>query len=446
MRGEYTWSVRLVVFLLVAACTSPPYTIDPYPLTVDTTSQVPIVRVVAPSLGDEEMRFVIDSGSPFTLVDTGDATVVRRSVEMTLLREPVTAGGLAVPRATFPGIAALLTPVGQVGMGTPTEINGVLGGDVLSRVAVRVEAARSEVRFFPDIAGSATEHEDACDAVFSSPPLGGGLFVINGATAEFSPTRLTIGACLAPEHPICVQGCRDADPEPHPGCATCQYRGQDVLLVVATGVRPTVLTRSAYHAALRATYAEDAGPQVDEQIDAEIAALPTSSLYLPGSTTPRTVLMGSLPRLALAGNERDEHGPCREVAASRQMADRGCTGSQLDCPCPDENLACGAAPSAEVGGEVGGVMLEIAIVEDTDPLLQALREELRPLVADVDGLLGMDFLKSFVVDLDYPNDRLIFRCDDVADPRCTARPRIAGSVDEVLGRAADLKALGCFPE
>jgi hypothetical protein len=66
----------------------------------------------------------------------------------------------------------------------------------------------------------------------------------------------------------------------------------------------------------------------------------------------------------------------------------------------------------------------VAIIADTHPLIQGLRAELRPDVGEVDGLLGMDVLRSLEVDLDYPNERIILRCADPTDARCLVRPRV----------------------
>jgi hypothetical protein len=68
-------------------------------------------------------------------------------------------------------------------------------------------------------------------------------------------------------------------------------------------------------------------------------------------------------------------------------------------------------------------------VPDDDPLLQALRAELRPLVGEVDGVLGTDVLAPVVLDIDYPHDRLLWRCGTLtpgAPDGCRVRPLLAG--------------------
>ena len=78
------------------------------------------------------------------------------------------------------------------------------------------------------------------------------------------------------------------------------------------------------------------------------------------------------------------------------------------------------------------------ILDDAHPLLQGIRNELRPNFAEVDGLIGMETLGSFLLDIDYPGSRLIFRC---SGGECKHRPHIDGDNRD---RARDLSARGCF--
>ncbi len=64
-------------------------------------------------------------------------------------------------------------------------------------------------------------------------------------------------------------------------------------------------------------------------------------------------------------------------------------------------------------------------------MLQALREELRPGQAEVDGLLGLDAFTAVQVDIDYPGQRILYRC---SDPRCVVYTEV---FDRNGGNASD---------
>jgi hypothetical protein len=354
---------------------------------------------------------VVDTASPVTVLDDGSGAAARRRLDLELLRYPLEPG---VVRARFPGVRALLSGIGAVGAGAPRDVAGVIGGDVLTRLAVRFEPARRELRFFPDVAGEDDAHDEACSALIRVTLAGGGAYVTGNDVVDFEPSRVVIAACLAP------------DP---PEMATAA--GSDSLLVLATGVAPLVLSRTAYKAA--------AG--VD---DAAVDALPETVLYLPGDAALNgaRARAGRLPRLALVGRPERGRGPCRELLMSRVMArsGAGCPPEVIAagaCPCTDTaRTACPSASSVDLAAE-----LQVAILEDTHPLLQALRNELRPTHADVAGLLGMAALAPLITEVDYPGSRVIFRCAPGATG-CIARPRIVDPVDE---RVPALIARGCFP-
>jgi hypothetical protein len=105
----------------------------------------------------------------------------------------------------------------------------------------------------------------------------------------------------------------------------------------------------------------------------------------------------------------------------------------LPCSCTGDSPDCSAGAAAELRREV-----PVVILDDAHPLLQGIRNELRPNFAEVDGLIGMETLGSFRLDVDYPGSRLIFRC---AGGQCMHRPHIDGGNRD---RARDLSARGCF--
>jgi len=316
-------------------------------------------------------------------------------------------------RARFHGVRALISPVGAVGAGGAREIAGVIGGDVLTQLALRVEPSRHELRFFPDVAGDDVSHDQACSALFRITLAGGGAFVTGNDVVDFEPSRVVIAACLSPDPPEMNTAA-----------------GSDSLLVLATGVAPTVLSRTAYKAAAR----------VD---DAAIDALPETILYLPSDSRLDGARgrRGTLPRLALVGRPERGRGPCRELLMSRVMAraDAGCPPDVVAagaCPCEDkQRTSCPAASSVDLLAPV-----DVVVLEDTDPLLQSLRNELRPTHADVAGLLGLSALAPLSTDIDYPGSRVIFRCS-AGSTGCIVRPRILEPVGDNL---AELTQRGCL--
>jgi hypothetical protein len=208
--------------------------------------------------------------------------------------------------------------------------------------------------------------------------------------------------------------------------------GADALLVVATGLPMTVLSRAAWLRACHEAELQGIGGACTLS-DTKVA------LHLPGMYPDEStqVYLGTLHWVGFAANEvNDDRGPCEEVRASRIMDLGGC-GSVEDsagtCPCEDEPF-CRAGASGEMAGPI-----QVAVLEDEDPRLQGLRDELRPGVADVDGFMGMNVLRPFVTDFDYPHSRLIFRCDDAAGTTtCVVRPRLP----DASTRAALTSCLG----
>ncbi len=75
--------------------------------------------------------------------------------------------------------------------------------------------------------------------------------------------------------------------------------------------------------------------------------------------------------------------------------------------------------------------IDVLIVPDSDPSLQALRTELRPDQAEVDGILGTDAIRTLELDIDYPNDRVLARCTAAS---CQTRPALALASDRTQVR------------
>jgi hypothetical protein len=312
-----------------------------------------------------------------------------------------------------------VTPLDELGLdGCPdcppaAQPGLILGGDALSQVAMRLDPQHRNALFFPNIAGTADLLASSCLAVLPSPPRGGGTVLIDGVPTAITPTRLVVGACLNPDQPV-------AGEHPHGG-------GASVLLVAATGLPISVIGATAYER-LRGTTTPSGVP---------FAELPAAVLHPPGGTDV-PVRLATVSSIALAADESTARDPCQELWASRIMAlgpavpggsvPIGCTAASTEpCFCVDGNgdrdtdaNPCRAGASAEHLGS-----LTIAVVPDESPLLQSLRLELRPTVAEVDGYLGMNAISDLVTDFDYPGARLILRCSATDDPDCITRPRLS---------------------
>jgi hypothetical protein len=73
--------------------------------------------------------------------------------------------------------------------------------------------------------------------------------------------------------------------------------------------------------------------------------------------------------------------------------------------------------------------IDVLIVDDDNPTLQALRTELRPDQPEIDGILGTQAVLATELDVDYPHDRWLARCLIPGAPGCTARPALPERTD-----------------
>ena len=426
----------MVSRLLIAACIAPglagcsliadsfltnDFSGDAFPTTVDTASGALLVGIRP---GDETApkRAVLDLLSPFTLVDPlRNVDPSLRQIDVELLgRDPV-AGTLTLPRARFPDVQLITlhpcvtTPdamgnLPNCSVGTqsdPQLIDAVLGADALAGDAVRLRLADNEIFVLADVGGDDAGRSLSCDAVFNAPYRGGGTLVIAGSELPFVNRRITLSACLGP------------DPDPGAQAPKPTQRGADALFVVSTGIGISILGETAYE-----RYRLAAG----DPAALPVASLPIGAVYMPSGLV--TGHLGAINRLSLVGAAISNGlSPCRQIYAHHELADgpvaqapSGMTCSDVtggDCPCKDGTSTCTVPAIFELTPPAPGVA--VLVVPDSNPTLQALRTELRPDQAEVDGVLGTDLLRSAEIDVDYPHDRLLARC---TGPGCLARPQM----------------------
>ncbi len=414
MRPLVTRLVAVAAGLAAAGCDEPSFTIDPFPLkvTIDPTTP-PLAGASALELDEDVRRVVIDTATPLTTIEAPELPLSRLDVTLSL-HDAAT----GVARARFLFVTVITAPGTEVGSsaigaaGTP--VRGVIGADLLKRIAVRVDARAASFSFFPDIAGDSRTIERSCRAVLTAPVQGGGDFRLGEQDVILEPTRTVVSACLG------------ASPTPRAGTIEASSLdfttrvprdGHDSLFVIATGLPRTLVTRAAFEATPGHSELPEAA---DERVH-----LPAGGFV--------DVRLGTLPSIALVHNESVTRGPCDELAASRVMERQGCRNSDAaTCVCGTEQ-SCPAGGTIELGHinefDTRSPPFQVGVIEETHPMIQAVRTELRPEVADIDGFLGMDVISHLVLDLDYPHDRLIAHCAAPEEGHCLIRPRI-GNLEE----------------
>lgn len=392
----------LALIWALAGCASDNRDIDPFPVALDVSAGAAMAFA---SIDDRPPAPVtLDTLSPITILDpfeTGGEIPEERRIAADLTLYSAPAAGEPIPRITLAAATVFdLHPCDTGGpavdclLGVDDEtrvLRGIIGADLLSRAAVRFDFSRAELRFFPDTAGTDTDRGELCEAVFDSPFAGGGTLIVADGEVPYIGRRPAVGACLD-------DGLGDPLTE----------TGVDAQLVIATGLGISILSESVYD-----RYAAATGAPLAE-------ALPDGVVHL--ASGPAPAKLGQLGQISLSGDigkDSQKRGPCGELFASRVLAfDRCATGEIADCPCPDAGDTFCRAAAVLVLSEP----IDVAVLGDEHPLLQALRVELRPEFAEVDGLLGAAALAATRIEFDYPKSRIISRCMDPA--RCEARPQI----------------------
>ena len=342
---------------------------------------------------------VIDVLSPVTVIDLEGPPPRRDGVGIDLLAPPRPGATSLVARARFDTSALLLHPCATAGAcligdpAAPTAIGAVIGADTLRGDAIRFEPDSSRMFVLDGISGSNEARDQVCDAVLPAPFDGGGTLVVGDTELEFAGLRISVDVCLL-------------DP-PTTRDRPLEVRGTDAAMLLSTGIGVSILGEARYEQ----WRVQNGGTP--------LASLEETTVLLPGG--PLTGRRGFIPAIDIGGGGSASRGACRDAYANRLLTRRNCVPGD-DCPCTDQPLC--AVPS--VLELVPPAAIEVVIVPDTTPLLQALRAELRPARPEVDGILGMNALAGTVLDVDYPHDRVLLRCVP-PPPTCIPTPTIASA-------------------
>jgi hypothetical protein len=371
---------------------------DPFPVPVESASGAIVVGLQADGGGIRTA--VLDVSSPFTVFDPGvdEQPEITYPVVTLMGRDPAT-GLLDQPRAQFDepqvlGIHPCDTDECFVGdPSAPRPFDAILGLSTFGSDALRLDLGASQLFVLPNVAGDNGTRGLVCDAVLPQPFRGGGTLVVGGTEVSFANWRVAVDTCLAPD----------------PTASTQDKRGSNALMVISTAVGVTILGATPY-----ARY-RDVMPSAPD-----VSGMPDTTVLLPSG--PITGKLTTIPSLALVGNSTSNpRAPCRQVYSSFFMADQDCEPGD-DCPCTGDSFPRFCATPAVVM-VTPPAPIDVLVVPDADPTLQALRAELRPDRPEVDGILGTNALAALELDLDYPHDRALGRCFDTT--ACSARPELS---------------------
>ena len=370
---------------------------DPFPVPVEETSGGIVLGMQA--TGGSIHTAVLDVMSPVTVIDPGRTAAPTVSFPGLDIMGLDSSGLLDKPRARFPDAQVVrVHPCSDdacaIGSeATPRPIDAILGMDSFASDALRLDVGASQLFILPDVAGDNSNRGLACDAVLPTAFRGGGTLLLGGTEVAFANFRVAIDTCLA------------FDPDP---AITQEKRGANVLLVLSTALGMSILDESAY-----ARY------QAIDTTAVDVSALPDGSVRLPSGLVRGKV--AQISSLALVGNSSGTslRAPCRQVYAHHLLSAGDCTAGE-DCPCTGGPTFCQVPAVIEL---TPATPLDVLVVPDDDPTLQALRAELRPDRPEVDGILGAQALSALELDLDYQHNRALGRCTDIT--HCSARPELS---------------------
>jgi len=383
------------------------------------------------------LDLVFDTGSPVTFFagTSSSPSLVHRS--FSLVDGRAGAGALAPVRAILNGVGTLDVPLGPLADGSHPD--AVFGADILRGFSV-------ELSFSTSAGPAATfwRRQGASDdalvgggyAVLHTPLYGASEISAEGdadfvgmrGPLDVAASRMVLRTCANPV-PFSASG-----PAPQACCASTlpnPKTGADLLLVVATGLGPLVLSEAAW-ARVEAAAARDALTGIAPGALSPLTEGPP--LNVATFPDPIPARWTTLPRMALVdlqASSSSDPGPCVELARARRLAwsegqrVQGIASCVASCDVDpnDHNRSATTAAYFEVGRSV-----PVAVIPDTAALLQGVRGEIRPQGPEVDGFLGAASLNDVHLELDYPSSpaRAIFKCEGGDRSTCFVAPRCGG--------------------
>jgi hypothetical protein len=391
-----------VVALAAASC-GPDFHVlgDPsVPIDLELATGVPRTRVAGPA---GVAPAVVDTGSPLSALAVPE--VGCDAATMLALRSASAPDRL---RLGLPDLhpACLATGSSVVGGDLLARFETVFAGDLMG-----CPDPLGCLQLFSQEVESTRQLAQRGYAVLPFLLLGGGKRIDErGRTLTYTATRVPLRACLDP-------------PATWSASTPAAALGLDATLLVATGVAPLVLSAASSTRMGR----PPAGPG--------------APITLPGGDAATATAIGpTLARLALVGqtlSQSRDPGACADLQRSRCLNQSPpppagfCDALVLPEDARDNDSD--AEPYVMFEGP-----LDVAILADDVPYVVAAREEVRPRLADVDGLLGATLLRRLLeLRIDYPGvpgddldsgPKVIARCPPPAappapQPSCTVQVR-----------------------
>jgi hypothetical protein len=394
-----------------AGCSEPCCIYDSRPISLERAQQGELLARVRID-GEGPRLAVVDTGSPISIWNaplTDQLPEVRRR-EIDLLGTSAEAPTRAILRRSLTVAAPLATLPGDAQ--APIAL---LGGDLLGNYSIEIGFGAPELVIWPEQKATDGFLSSAGYAVLHVERRGGGELESKGPREGIGPagpfqypaSLLVLRACAAPA-PF-----DRAQPLPARCCGNdvrTLASGADLSLLLGTGVGPVVLSRSAW-------------ARVSGHLDTP-PTMTSAPLVVATAGAPIAAEWTTMPRLALMDREADpavDPGPCVELGRARRLelvaASQASNPDHALCalPCDQDprtdHRAQNSAGYLELAGD-----LPVAIIDDSEPLLQTLRAEVHPGAPAIDGVVGADALRSARVELDYKGQpaRAIFSCEAAA--------------------------------
>lgn len=461
---------------LFAACSDDCCTeIDSYPIELGraplggplpgaASSDGALVTWAAPPGGGMSGAFhaIVATGAPVTVL-AGAASGSLATTTTGLDVFGAMPGDVAGPlRAKFRAIDVLRLPLQPVGDGSVPP-GALLGGDLLRGYSVAFRLGGpcpatsafagtgvpcSSMTWWPRLGADEGFLEDAGYAVLHFNLFGGGEVTADGdpdflglrGPLQLPPTRIVLRTCGVPHTfdpaTFASRACCTADD------ARKQSSGVDLALLLDTGVGPLIVSQSAWQRIYDEASAQFAAAQDTGDATVQLPPQPTDrspSLLVATWPAPIYARWSTIPRFALvdleAGGDRDP-GPCVELGRAHRTEYVSWQtvfhpeGNVCFQPCDADPQEMSEAQNSAAYLELAGA-IPVAIVDDEEPYLQALRFDVRPEGPDVDGVIGAAALAHTRFEIDYLSSpsRVVFDCetDILPDAPRTTTPCFAGA-------------------